>query len=370
MDAGNPEHPELTKWRALLNSCEAPLRQRQRRPRVYVHRLPREWLEWELKLLCMDDNLLPEEVGTHHYLLSTIDKSWDCVSPDKADVAVFPFNLACLCSELFPESAMSSFLSQVRDFRERAEGLRMFFFCLFDFCIKPTTRTSPVEALIQSGRLDLDVSRFQWMEQRDKVFHFESTADLLDDGIALFPLVASPIVRPDEQPRPWLFSFVGKFSDPDWPEGFVRSFSRTGFWQTLAIDNAHDCFLGSATEAADVVDGNPFWSVPQKSVFTLCPRGIAVWSFRLIEAIRAGSIPVVLSDPWVPPFASQIPWSSFCIQVQESDLWRLGAILRRISPEEVGVRQSALRDAQHFFTARGLGQLLTEEMMRVVPLHR
>lgn len=61
------------------------------------------------------------------------------------------------------------------------------------------------------------------------------------------------------------------------------------------------------------------------SRFTLCPRGAGTSTFRLFETMKAGRVPVILSDDWVAPEGPA--WSSFSLTVPERHVTRLPEIL-------------------------------------------
>ena len=63
------------------------------------------------------------------------------------------------------------------------------------------------------------------------------------------------------------------------------------------------------------------------SKFVLCPKGSGTASFRLFEAMRAGRVPVILSDKWVPPVGPS--WDDFSIRIAQKDVDKIPEILER-----------------------------------------
>lgn len=61
------------------------------------------------------------------------------------------------------------------------------------------------------------------------------------------------------------------------------------------------------------------------SKFILCPRGMCPSSVRLFETMKAGRVPVVISDEWVRP--PEIAWHRFIITIKEKDVASIPTIL-------------------------------------------
>eukprot|EP00667_Euglena_gracilis_P027349 EG_transcript_33752 len=74
--------------------------------------------------------------------------------------------------------------------------------------------------------------------------------------------------------------------------------------------------------------------------FVLAPRGTGLHSFRLLEILSAGAVPVIVADGAVKPFSSVLRWGQFSVDVREAKVAALPAILRAI-PEP---RWRRLRD--------------------------
>jgi len=85
----------------------------------------------------------------------------------------------------------------------------------------------------------------------------------------------------------------------------------------------------------------------QHSQFGLCPRGDSYYSYRLVETMAFGVIPVIISDDWVLPFEELIPWPSLSVRVREADLAQLPAILHAIPLEEVCAMRMRAFDTYH-----------------------
>ncbi|KAG6409476.1 hypothetical protein SASPL_127516 [Salvia splendens] len=86
-----------------------------------------------------------------------------------------------------------------------------------------------------------------------------------------------------------------------------------------------------------------------KSKFCLCPSGYEVASPRIVEAIYAECIPVILSDHYILPFSDVLRWEAFSLQVNVSEIARLKEILIGVSEDKVLRLKEGLRGIRKHF---------------------
>ena len=88
------------------------------------------------------------------------------------------------------------------------------------------------------------------------------------------------------------------------------------------------------------------------STFALCPRGNGLYSYRLVEAMAAASIPVIVSDGYVLPFPTLINWSSFSVVVSESKIRQIPALLSLLPPHRIQSMRAEMKSVffRHFVT--------------------
>ena len=88
------------------------------------------------------------------------------------------------------------------------------------------------------------------------------------------------------------------------------------------------------------------------STFCLIPRGRRLASFRFLEAIQYGCIPVIMSNGWDLPFSDVIDWVKFSIVLDESLLLQLPNILRGIKLDHVlSMKQQTIFVWKNYFSS-------------------
>lgn len=110
-----------------------------------------------------------------------------------------------------------------------------------------------------------------------------------------------------------------------------------------------------------------FCNVTQRSIFTLCPRGYGLQSFRLYEAMQLGSIPVFVYDKPFFPFDDIIDWKSFCILIQEKEIPNLKNILLGIDTDtQKKMLDNGERIYNEYFTLSGMSNNILKSLERQI----
>ncbi|KAK8480969.1 hypothetical protein V6N13_073527 [Hibiscus sabdariffa] len=95
--------------------------------------------------------------------------------------------------------------------------------------------------------------------------------------------------------------------------------------------------------------GVSYMSKLRNSRFCLCPSGYEVASPRIVEAIYAECVPVLISDNYVPPFSDVLNWKAFSVQVAVKDIPNIKNILMGISQRQYLRMQRRVKQVQRHF---------------------
>lgn len=161
--------------------------------------------------------------------------------------------------------------------------------------------------------------------------------------------------------RDYLYSFMGAMDT--WPVRVQLGTLRhpRGFFEDRTADSLRIRMTGDDRERAAFA--RHYADVLQRSQFVLCPRGIGCASIRLFEVMRAGRVPVILSDAWVPPVGPA--WDTFGVRTAERDWASLPSVLEAREPEAAAMGQRARHAWEEWFAPPVLFHRTVEQCLEM-----
>lgn len=176
--------------------------------------------------------------------------------------------------------------------------------------------------------------------------------------------IPNPFIKDieDIEPRPYLYSFRGGStswvrkklfkSPPKKNDVLIEESNHYFHW------NNEDSYLNQKLNLQ-----KEYAKILEKSFFFLCPRGVGSSSIRLFEVMKAGRIPVIVSDDWIP--VEGIPWNEFSIRVRERDISKIDSIIRSHSHSARELGRKA-KQAWKDFCAPGMDSILLADALREI----
>ncbi|XP_058786444.1 probable glycosyltransferase At3g07620 [Vicia villosa] len=99
----------------------------------------------------------------------------------------------------------------------------------------------------------------------------------------------------------------------------------------------------------ELPDEESYQTKLRSSKFCLCPSGYEVASPRIVEAIFAECVPVLISNSYVPPFSDVLNWKSFSVQIDVKEIPNIKKILMGISQRRYLMMQRRVKQVQRHF---------------------
>lgn len=100
------------------------------------------------------------------------------------------------------------------------------------------------------------------------------------------------------------------------------------------------------------------------SIFTLAPRGFGPTSFRLLEAMQMGSIPIYVGDNHWLPFSDEINWNDISLILDESDIGDLPDLVDSLidSGKYLEMRENIRKVYDEYFSWNGIIKNITNRV--------
>ncbi len=126
-------------------------------------------------------------------------------------------------------------------------------------------------------------------------------------------------------------------------------------------------YVGTIDASNNIIDSS-YRDLLDESIFALVPRGDQHFSYRLLESMSFGCIPIILSDDWILPFDRTIPWRDMSLHVPEAASDLIPGMLATLSPESIFALQTRVTEvyARHLGTIEVILDTLIGEARGII----
>jgi hypothetical protein len=140
------------------------------------------------------------------------------------------------------------------------------------------------------------------------------------------PLICQPHEFEFENERTITASFCGKMTHPIRDELMARYRYHRGYYMSNGSLNLRD-----------------YCRMLSMSVFSFCPRGYGATSFRIMESLQYGAIPIYISDDFIVPHGKD--FGDYGILVKAGDIEKLDLMIKAFTPGQIESLQKAGKQA-------------------------
>ncbi len=162
----------------------------------------------------------------------------------------------------------------------------------------------------------------------------------------------------------YLFSFVGSTRTHEVRRRVMSLKHARAFLKDTSVDIAkHGTGKSFAMVDHQSDDKTYYGDIISRSKFVLCPRGYACSTWRLFETLKAGRVPVIISDQWVPPQGPD--WERFSVRIKESEVAVIPEVLERYESEAELMGRQARTAWDEWFSKETVFHRIIEWCLRI-----
>ena len=244
--------------------------------------------------------------------------------PNEADFYIVSFTLICLSFVSFNRKELENKLTQLPYWNNGVKHV------VFDFTDLPNTFYSNKNISIFKSAYSIEY----YNSKKDVCIPQFPRYRFSDEIIKKYCFAKNKLVSFKGHPRKGYNPIRDKlFEMNDNKELIIKEFSNN--------PNDFEFKIGKVMEILPSDDEYSYLNLLFKSRFSLLPRGNG-WalSYRHIEAMSVGSIPVIISDNYALPFTELIDWNSCSIRIKENELDKLLEIVKSNLDREDELRKN------------------------------